>query len=296
MGGPALLVIDIPHEAERAAEKTLDKAIELLADLESRYSRYQPKSLISKINNCAGSGRFTELDTATKALFDLAGQLWRESGGVFDITSGPLRHAWCFQVGAHAAPDRISHLLDSVGYDLIEWRENSCHLSKAGMEVDLGGIAKEFAVDSVADFLRNEGITSGLIELAGDISVIGKQGDGSPWKIGIQDPGSPSSVCTVNLADAALATSGNYARTVTHNGKRYGHLLDPRSGWPVEGPDSVSVIDTHCLTAGAVATVACLKNQSSALDWLSESDLPWLLCNIDEQPIGPIAKSFLAAN
>ena len=87
------------------------------------------------------------------------------------------------------------------------------------MEVDLGGIAKEFAVDSVADFLRNEGITSGLIELAGDISVIGKQGDGSPWKIGIQDPGSPSSVCTVNLADAALATSGNYARTMTHNGK-----------------------------------------------------------------------------
>ena len=104
MGGPALLVIDIPHDAERAAEKTLDKAIELLADLESRYSRYQPTSLISNINNCAGSGRFTELDTETKALFDLAGQLWKESEGLFDITSRPLAACLVLSGGCTCCP------------------------------------------------------------------------------------------------------------------------------------------------------------------------------------------------
>ena len=291
MGGPALLVIDNVSGSERDAANIMDQAVERLADLEARYSRYRSDSLICEINSRAGSGVFTPLDTEAAALFDLAGQLWRESEGLFDITSGPLRHAWNFESGATAAPERIDHLLALIGYQYIDWQGSSCHLKRDGMEVDLGGIAKEYAVDTVAALFRGAGVTSGLVELAGDVAVIGAQGDQTAWKIGIKNPANQGSLCSVALVDAALATSGNYARTITLNGQRYGHLLDPRSGWPVSGPDSVSVIDAHCLTAGAAATVACLKTHEAALDWLSQSQLPWLMCSQGDAPIGPIAES-----
>ena len=289
MGGPALLVIDTTPRAQRSAETILDQAGELLASLESRFSRYRPESLITQINQRAGSGSYTELDNETRGLFDLAGQLWTESEGLFDITSGPLRHAWDFRAGGNAAPGNIESALELVGYGRIEWRGASCHLPQAGMEVDLGGLAKEYAVDRTAALLRNAGITSGLVELAGDVAVIGSQGDETPWSVAIRDPGGSGSLCSVRLVDAALATSGNYARPLAYNGKEYGHLLDPRSGWPVSGPDSVSVIDAQCLTAGAVATVACLKHQEETIDWLHMSQLPWLLCNAGMHPVGPIA-------
>lgn len=291
MGGPALLVIDTPPRAQHTAETILNQAIDLLASLESRFSRYRPESLITQINQRSGTGHYTDLDTEAEALFELAGQLWTESEGLFDITSGPLRHAWDFRSGGKAAPDNIGQALELVGYGHIEWLGNSCHLPQAGMEVDLGGIVKEYAVDRTTAFLRNTGVTSGLVELAGDVAVIGSQGDETPWSIGIQDPNGPGLLCSVSLVDAALATSGNYARTLTHDEKKYGHLLDPRSGWPVSGPDSVSVIDAHCLAAGAVATVACLKHEGAAIDWLRDSQLPWLLCNAGERPVGPIAET-----
>ncbi len=290
MGGPALVVIDTASHARHTAETVLDQAADLLANLESRYSRYRPGSLVSQINERSGSGVYTDLDTEAGALFELAGQLWKESDGLFDITSGPLRYAWDFQLAGKASPSKIEQVLDLVGFASIEWREKSCHLPKAGMEVDLGGIAKEYAVDRTIELLRNAGVTSGLVELAGDVAVIGAQGDKTPWSIGIQDPSTPDALCSVSLVNAALATSGNYARTVTHDGKKYGHLLDPRSGWPVSGPDSVSVIDSQCLTAGAIATVGCLKQRDAAVNWLRDSDLPWLLYDVGTQPIGPIAE------
>lgn len=294
MGGPALLVIDTAPRAQRSAESILDQVAELLASLESRFSRYLPESLITQINQRAGSGNYTELDTETRGLFDLAGQLWKESGGLFDITSGPLRRAWDFRAGGSAAPQNIESALELVGYGRIEWQGTSCHLPQAGMEVDLGGIAKEYAVDRTVALLRNAGITSGLVELAGDVAVIGSQGDETPWSVAIRDPRGSGSLCSVSLVDAALATSGNYARTLAYGGKEYGHLLDPRSGWPVPGPDSVSVIDAHCLSAGAVASVACLKHQDEATDWLRASRLPWLLCNAGTPPVGPIADALSA--
>ena len=120
MGGPALLVIDTTPRAQRSAETILDQAAELLASLESRFSRYRPESLITQINQRAGSGNYTELDIETRGLFDLAGQLWTESEGLFDITSGPLRHAWDFRAGGNAAPSNIESALELVGYGRIE--------------------------------------------------------------------------------------------------------------------------------------------------------------------------------
>ena len=182
-----------------------------------------------------------------------------------------------------------------MGYGRIEWRGASCHLPQRAWKSISAASLKSMPLIGLP-LLRNAGITSGLVELAGDVAVIGSQGDETPWSVAIRDPGGSGSLCSVRLVDAALATSGNYARTLAYNGKEYGHLLDPRSGWPVSGPDSVSVIDAQCLTAGRRRNVACLKHQDEAIDWLHMSQLPWLLCNAEMPPIGPVADTLTTAS
>jgi len=296
MGGPACLVIDAPPGQAAELEHFLLAVVGQLAALEDRYSRYVSDSLVSTINARAGTGEFTELDTEMRALLDLADQLWGASEGLFDITSGPLRRAWNFQDGGSATPEHVASALKLVGWDRIEWQDSGLHLPHPGMEIDLGGLAKEYAADCVIRLMREAGVSSGMIELAGDVATIGAQGNGKPWQIGIQDPQGLGSLLTIGLTDSAVATSGNYARKIEHQGRSYGHLLDPRSGWPIEGPASVSVIDSHCLTAGAVATVACLKAGAGATDWLSHAGLPWLMVDEHRALQGPIADAASVAS
>ena len=257
--------------------------------LEARYSRYRVGSIVSVINQRAGSGVFTEVDPETQALLELAGRLWDASGGLFDITSGPLRRAWDFRAEGGANPDQIEPALTLVGWEQIEWLESSLHLPTPGMEIDLGGLAKEYAADNAVSLMRDLNVTSAMIELAGDVATIGDSEDATPWRVGIQDPEGTGSVCAVQLSNAAIATSGNYARRICLEGKQYGHLLNPKTGWPVEGPTSVSVVDSHCLTAGAVATVACLHAEKAARAWLEHAALPWLMVSTTGKRSGPIA-------
>ena len=289
MGGPASLALHAANDTQVSLADLRDEVVSVLEGIEARYSRYRPNSIVSKINRRAGSGEFTELDVETMALLELADQLWRVSGGLFDITSGPLNRAWDFRPRGGADPAQIERLLPAVGWDRVEWQDSRLHLADQGMEIDLGGLAKEYAVDCVVKHLRASGITSGVIELAGDVGAIGSRPDGTPWQIGIQRPSEPGSLCTVQLENSAIATSGNYARRLEYQGKPYGHLLNPKTGWPVEGPTSVSVIDSHCLTAGAVATVACLNPVIDAKKWLEHAALPWLMVSGLDEVAGPIA-------
>jgi thiamine biosynthesis lipoprotein len=289
MGGPASLALHSTNDTQVSFADLRDEVVSLLEAIEARYSRYRPNSIVSKINGRAGSGEFTELDGETMALLELADQLWQVSGGLFDITLGPLSQAWDFRPSGGADPTHIERALPAVGWDRVEWQDSRFHLPEYGMEIDLGGLVKEYAVDCAVRHLRASGITSGVIELAGDVGAIGSRPDGTPWRIAVQSPAEPGSLCTVQLVDSAIATSGNYARRVEYQGKQYGHLLNPKTGWPVEGPTSVSVIDSHCLTAGAVATVACLNPVMDAKKWLEHAALPWLMVSGLDQVAGPIA-------
>jgi len=288
MGGPARLVLNSKHGQQLDLENIAKQVRTLLGALEARYSRYRAESIVSVINQRAGSGIFTEVDPETQALLDLAGRLWGASGGLFDITSGPLRQAWDFRAGGGADPAQIELTLPLVGWDQIEWRGSSIHLPAPGVEIDLGGLAKEYAVDSAISLMRNLKVTSAMIELAGDVATIGESNN-TPWRVGIQDPEGTGSLCAVQLSNAAIATSGNYARRIDFEGQQYGHLLNPKTGWPVEGPTSVSVLDSHCLTAGAVATVACLHSEKDARAWLEHAALPWLMVSSTGKRSGPIA-------
>ena len=289
MGGPARLVINGAPKQKLDLGSAVQQVRSLLEALEARYSRYRPDSIVSVVNQRAGSGVFTELDPETQALLELAGRLWDASGGLFDITSGPLRQAWDFRADGAADPTQIESARQLVGWDKIEWQASSLHLPTPGMEIDLGGLAKEYAADSVISLMRSLSVASALIELAGDVATIGDSGDGTPWRVGIQNPDGVGSLCTLQLSNAAIATSGNYARWVDYEGKQYGHLLNPRTGWPVEGPSSVSVLDSHCLTAGAVATVGCLHSEENARAWLEHAALPWLMVSSKGIQSGPIA-------
>lgn len=294
MGGPARLVINGTPEQQLDLEAIAEQARTRLEALEARYSRYRDESIVSVINQRAGSGVLTEVDSETRALLDLAGRLWDASGGLFDITSGPLRHAWDFRADGAADPTKIESARQLVGWDKIEWQASSLHLPTPGMEIDLGGLAKEYAADSAIRLMRGLNVSSALIELAGDVATIGDSEDGTPWRVGIQNPDGDGSLCTLQLSNAAIATSGNYARRIDYEGKQYGHLLNPKTGWPVAGPNSVSVLDSHCLTAGAVATVACLHPEEHAHAWLEHAALPWLMVSSTGIQSGPIADRMFA--
>ena len=294
MGGPACLVIDTPPQCAHFDE--IWPAVRtLLQDFEQRYSRYRPDSLVSMINRRAGSKRYTAVDEETQALLDFADQLWRASEGLFDITPGPLRRAWQFQGIGSAEPEHIASALELVGWHHVQREAASILLPLEGMEIDLGGLVKEYAVDSAIRLMRDAGVRSAMLELAGDVGVLGSQANGHPWQIGVRDPFESGSICTLNLADSSVATSGSYERKLNFSGKDYGHLLDPRSGWPTEGPVSVSVIGQSCLIAGAISTVACLHEEEKAIEWLEEANLPWLMVNRLGGTSGPIASDLTQA-
>ena len=201
MGGPARLVINGTPEKQLDLVGIAGQVRTLLEALETRYSRYRPESIVSVINRRAGSGLFTEVDPETRALLDLAGRLWDASGGLFDITSGPLRQAWDFRADGAADPTQIESARQLVGWDKIEWQASSLHLPTPGMEIDLGGLAKEYAADSVISLMRGLSVASALIELAGDVATIGDSDDGTPWRVGVRNLTAPvaSALCNCRM-------------------------------------------------------------------------------------------------
>lgn len=263
-------------------------AAAVIAQLEDRYSRYQPHSLTSRINAAAGSGDWVTVDAETSSLLDYAQQVWQQSDRLFDITSGILRQAWDFRLPRLPLQRSIDALLSRIGWDKVEWRAPRIRLPIAGMELDFGGLVKEYAADAAARALRQQGIDHGFVELGGDIAVIGPHPDGSPWRIGVSHPRQPGTVlATLSLHEGALASSGDYERGITVEGVRYGHILNPKTGWPVQTLAAVSVVAPQCLLAGTASTVAMLK-QHGARDWLQMLELPYLAVTAEGEIFGTL--------
>lgn len=283
MGGPGHLQVDAPDEP--TAQRWMKAAIDEIDRLEIKYSRYRADSLLSRINAAAG-GPALEVDEETVALLDYADELYRQSRGRFDITSGVWRRLWRFGQAGAAPPSaqELAALQALVGWKRVERsgdERRSVRLSVAGMEIDLGGIGKEYAVDRGIQCLADCGAQHALLNLAGDLCALGSKPDGSSWRVGIRNPFEPSAVIAeIELSHAALATSGDYERCLMHEGRRYGHLLDARSGWPVDHWRSVSVKAPTALLAGSVSTLAMLM-EAQGLTFLKESGLDFLA--IDHQ-------------
>ena len=287
--------IIIDSSEQELAQKLTQIAQHETLRIQQKFSRYQKDNLLWQINHADGAA--INVDSETAYLLDFADQCFQLSDGYFDITSGCLRRAWTFD-GSDKLPseESVNALLPFVGWQKVSWKkgsgqknhaENSQLQMPAGMEIDFGGIGKEYAVDSVLRLLSAQTNAPILVNFGGDLAVTGARKNGASWQVGIEslDANKHSNELMNKQADkileisaGALATSGDSRRYLIANNQRYGHILNPFTGWPImDAPRSVTVAGSNCIQAGMLATFALLKGKEAEV-FLEEQGVPfWLL-------------------
>jgi thiamine biosynthesis lipoprotein len=258
MASPCEVLIDTDDRATAAALCKVAQAEALR--IERAFSRYRDDNILHRIHQAGG--RPVEVDAETAGLLDYAAACHEMSGGLFDITSGVLRRVWRFDGGDRVPDDAaVRAVLEHVGWERARWERPWLTLP-AGMEIDLGGIGKEYAVDRAAALLAARTAAAFLVNFGGDLFAGGPRRGGRPWGVGVDDPGRTGEgvLYRVDLTRGGLATSGDARRFVRWRGRRLGHVLNPKTGWPVEGaPRAVTVLAPTCLEAGTLSTLAYLQ-------------------------------------
>lgn len=270
MGSPCEVLVASTDEA--LARSLLQIVADEARRIENKFSRYLPDNIVARINN--SNGLFVSVDDETANLLDFAARLHELSAGRFDITSGVLRKAWTFD-GSHRVPsaDHVRAILQSVGWHRVSWVRPQIRL-RSGMQIDLGGIGKEYAVDKAAGLLSRESSTPCLVNFGGDLVATGEQRHPGGWQVGIEAPDHHNTAQRlIRLSSGALATSGDSRRCLVKDGVRYSHILDPLTGWPIKGaPRSITVAAETCTQAGMLATFAML-NGENAEEFLESQNL-----------------------
>lgn len=227
--------------------------------IEQKFSRYLPNNPMANINH--SKGKPVAIDDEIFRLLEFTNSCFELSEGLFDITSGVLRKAWKFD-GSDSLPsaDGVKVLMAYIGWQKVKYDQSSIILTK-GMELDFGGIGKEYAVDCVAKLCAQcAPTTSVVINFGGDIQVTRARNNNQAWLIGIESPEDAAPAKMLKIISGGLATSGDARRYLLKDGKRYSHILNPETGYPIENaPRSVTVAAPHCIQAGLLATLALLK-------------------------------------
>jgi FAD:protein FMN transferase len=269
MNSPCEILLEAPNE--NLASQWLKFAVTEVWRIEQKFSRYLLDNYLYQINHSDGKPFYVDVETAK--LLDFAEHCYRMSEGLFDVSSGILRKVWCFD-GSDHIPDQVSiaPLLPRIGWHKISWH-NPRIILPMGMEIDLGGVAKEYAADRVALLLQSVAPKYGcLVNLGGDIALGGVRCNDDCWRIGIESPDGRETE-ELSLSAGGLATSGDVHRYLLKDGKRYSHILDPRTGWPIEQvPRSVTVMANSCTEAGLLATLSLLCGRE-AENFLDQQDV-----------------------
>ena len=232
--------------------------LDWIAAFEAKYSRFLPDSLISRINAAAGHEPVA-IDAETERLFAMCDQMHFVTRGVFDPTALPLLQLWNWKASPPVIPtaEAIAKTRELIGWRKVQRSLGKVFLPLPGMGLDLGGMGKEYAVDCVAQTLASAGVTGALVDFGADVRVVGQPADGRPaWHLGLDDPRQPGRCwCGLGVREGAVATSGDYLRRFECNGRRYGHIIDLRTGQPVDnGCLAVSVLAPNCTLAGMLTT------------------------------------------
>ena len=289
MGSPCELKL-YACQKDKAKQIALDAMAEINR-LEKKYSRYRDDSVTSAINLSAGKKNGIEVDEETSRLLDYAQVGYEQSDGLFDITSGILRRVWDFRSNTLPNQSDIDEILPLIGWNKIAWSSPWLQLPMDGMELDFGGYVKEYTADVTANFCSQAGIKGGIVNLGGDICVIGPHPDSSSWKVGIRHPRQPDvPMSFVFLKSGGLASSGDYERYMMVDGVRYAHILNPKTGWPVKSLANTSVYAPQCVVAGTSSTIAMLKGDVEGVQWLEELGLPYICMNQDEEIFGTLKR------
>jgi thiamine biosynthesis lipoprotein len=250
--------------------------------IEDKYSRYNQRSICSAINNNAGHS--VAIDEETYLLLNFAEQCYQLSDGLFDISSGVLRKVWSFQgeegdIDNFPTAEQVNQKLAHVGWRKVSFAQNQISLVK-GMEIDFGGIGKEYAVDRAIILAKQLTNSPVLVNLGGDLAVTCSRLNNEPWQVAIEHPDADSNHTSladmiVSLKSGALATSGDARRFLINDGKRYSHILNAKTGWPInEAPRSITVVAPQCIQAGILATLALLQG-NHAEQFLDEQEIKY---------------------
>jgi len=256
----------------KTAEQFRTAALDWVKAFEQKYTRFKEDSLISEINRKAGQD-WVEIDAEAEALFDLCNQFHFITQGLFDPTSLPVSRIWDYKAKVPRIPsqDEIETAKQLVGWDLVEREPGKIRLTKPGMGIDLGGIGKEYAVDRVSLIAKDFGIENVLINFGGDVAALGSPPQYTHWHVGIEDSGKPGT-CWASLAlhDLCVASSGNYLRFFEMDGKRYGHMVDHRKGYPIANKvRHTTIVSRTCTEAGILATAACLLGEEEGMELIN---------------------------
>lgn len=267
----------------RNAKTALSEAENKLTELEQLWSVTDPDSDIYAVNH--GDGQPVSVSGETAGLLSFALQMAEETDGALEPTIYPVLTAWGFTTEENRVPSdaEITELLKNVGYERILLEDTTVRLNR-GMMLDLGSVGKGYAGDLAAQVLKDNGITSALLDIGGNIQAVGNKSDGSPWRIGLRDPFSDGMLGVLEISNQAVVTSGAYERYfIGEDGKRYGHIIDPATGYPVEsGLASVTVIAEEGRLCDALSTsLFVMGPEQSAEYWKQHRDFDVILITED---------------
>jgi len=260
-------------EDEHLAREMMCIAVFEAIRIEQKFSRFIEGNPLWKINHAAGTPSL--IDNETASLLQFARQCHQLSDGRFDISAGPLMKLWRFDGSEIPDLADIERARALVNFSKVSFDEHQVQFPD-GMSLDFGGIAKEYGVDRVAYLLAEKwSAISVLVNFGGDIACPVSKGAGNaPWQVGIENPQRlDSASALLEIRQGALATSGDTRRFIEKNGQRFGHIIDPRTGYPVvKAPRSVTVLAPNSVTAGMLATMAMLEGEQAEI-FLSEQEV-----------------------
>ena len=258
-------------QGDGQAEGFEREAVGWVNAFEAKYSRFRADSLVSRINAAAGR-EWVPVDAEMEGLLKLCDTLHFMTQGVLDPTALPLIHLWDYRTPKPRIPTEaeIATARALVGWKKVQRAPGKVFLPEPGMAIDFGGFGKEYAVDVVAQIAIDHGIPSALVDFGHDMRAIGVPPGRPAWHIGLGDPQKPGSTAgSVAIIGRSVASSGDYLRGFTFEGRRYGHIIDPRTGWPVSnGCLQATVIAASCLQAGVLSTTAFVLGVPKGVDFI----------------------------
>ena len=254
--------------------KFIDLAIFEVKRIENLISDWIPTTQISQVNQNAGKVPI-KVDLEVYELVERATKISKLTSGAFDISYASMDRIWKFDgsMKEMPSPEAIKNSVERVGYQkiILNPKDTTIFLKKEGMKLGLGGIGQGYIADKIKDLLQKKGCIAGLVNVSGDINTWGKQPNGQNWTVGIINPMNKNKVfATFPLDDSAVETSGSYEKYVTFNGKRYSHIIDPRTGYPASGIISVSVFSKQTELADALATGIFVLGVEVGLDLINQ--------------------------
>ncbi len=269
-----------------SAEEALTLSEDRIKELESLWSVTDENSDIYTVNQNGGIP--TEIHEETAEILQFALDMAHRTNGALDPTIFPVVTAWGFISGEYQIPaaDELTGLLKNVDYEKVLLEENFVTLPD-GMQLDLGAVGKGYTGDIIAELLKEQGVTSALLDIGGNIQMVGRKPDGSRWRLGIQNPFGEGSLGILESEDSAVVTSGNYERYfVGEDGKQYGHIIDPSTGYPAEsGLASVSIMAKEGKLCDALSTAIYVMGLNGATEYWQENGNFEMLLITDEKEI-----------